>query len=88
MDSRSRWLVGSSSNKTSGLPKSTCAIKTRSLYPAGKVDIGSRWRSAGIPQTDQQLGGFGFGGVAIFVGDDAFELAEPWMPISSVISPA
>ena len=31
IDSRSRWLVGSSRSITSGRPKSTFAMRTRSL---------------------------------------------------------
>ena len=39
MESKSKWLVGSSNSKTSGIATKACAKATRFLFPPDKVSI-------------------------------------------------
>jgi hypothetical protein len=62
IDRMSRWLVGSSNSRMSGLAASTWASSTRSLKPPDSVDIGWRCTAVGIsrpsrisPATDSRL---------------------------------
>jgi hypothetical protein len=67
--------VGSSSSRASGLPKRAWASRTRTFWPPWISPILRSWIFGDVEAVEED-GGVGFGGVAVLVADDAFELAE------------
>ena len=60
----------------SGLPKSACASSTRTFWPPCSSPILRSCSRTSDAQAVEQHRGVGFGGVAAFFADDAFEFAE------------
>ena len=66
-NSRSRWLVGSSSSSASGLPNSACASSTRTFWPPCSSLILRSCRRLGDIETVEQNGGVALGRVAVLL---------------------
>ena len=77
MDSRSRWLVGSSSSRRFRSAEERLREQHAHFLAALQFAHFALDAGLGNVQAVEQNGGVAFGGVAVVLGDDAFQFAEP-----------